>query len=276
LERAADAAASRLKVSPDRSDDPDDKLAALVADNEQHGPIAALASALLAARVHGLPVFSDDRVVRAFARGVGLPAFGSIALIDAAAARGLIDAAGAERIVLAILDLGVWGAAIDPNIYVDVARRTGFDPDRCGRSLLADEALLRVDARLPHNGMLLAAVAQEVPACLERWANAIVASYAEILQVEPLISASLLIASQLDPETAEVPDEVRARNARVIGALRVAAAHEPARPDSDPLEAAIIRWLRVVPGADERAATLDHLLAQVPSEDVEGLRERLA
>jgi len=275
LERAADAVAARLRVSPDRSDDADDKLAALVADHEGRGPMAALASAMLTARSHGLPVFSDDRVVRAFARSLGLPAFGSLALVEAASARGLIDPADAEQIMHTILDLGVWGAALDPNVYVDVARRAGFDPDRCGRSLLADEALLRVDPRFIHNATLLAAVAREAPALLERWASAIVASYAEILQIEPLMSSSLLIASHLDPNVAEISEEARTRNARVIAALRAASRHDPGKPESDPLEAGIVRWLRVVPEADERAATLDRLLAQIAAEDAEALRERL-
>jgi tetratricopeptide (TPR) repeat protein len=276
LERAADAVAARLTVSPDRSEDPDDKLGALVADHERRGPMAALASAMLTARSHGLPVFSDDRVVRAFARSLGLPAFGSVALVEAARGRGLIDPADAEKIMHAILDLGVWGAALDPDVYVDVARRAGFDPDRCGRPLLADEALLRVDPRFIQNGRLLAAIAREAPALLERWASTIVAGYVEILEIEPMMSSSLLIASQLDPDAAEVNDEVRARNARVVAALRDAAGHEPGRPDSDPLEAGIVRWLRVVPDADQRAATLERLLAQIASEDAEVLRRRLA
>ena len=276
LERAADAVAARLTVSPDRSDDPDDKLAALVAQHEGRGPMAALASALLTARSHALPVFSDDRVVRAFARGLGLPAFGSLALVEAARARGQIAPADADRIMHTILDLGVWGAAIDPDTYVDVARRAGFDPDRCGRSLLADEALQRVDPRIIHNGRLLAAVAYEAPALLERWASAIVTSYAEILEIEPLISSSLLIASQLDPDAAEISDEARARHAQVIAALRAAARYEPGRPESDPLEAGIARWLRVLPDADQRLATLERLLAQVPAEEAEALRNRLA
>jgi hypothetical protein len=205
-----------------------------------------------------------------------LPALGSFALVEAAGTRGLIDPAGAERIMHAILDLGVWGAAIDPDVYVDVARRAGFDPDRCGRSLLADEALLRVDPRFIHNGRLLAAVAREAPALLERWATAIVTSYVEILEIEPLMSSSLLIASQLDPNQAEISDEVRAQNARVIAALRAAARYDPGRPESDPLQAGIVRWLRVISDAAQRAATLDRLLAQIRAEDAEALRERLA
>jgi hypothetical protein len=275
LERAADAVAARLRVSPDRSDDPDDKLLALVTDNDRRGPMAALASAMLTARSHSLPVFSDDRVARAFARGLGLPAFGTIALVDAAVKRGLVEVADAEDTVRAILDLGVWGAGLDADVYVDVARRAEFDLDRCGRPLLADEALLRVDPRFVQNARLLVAVADEAPDLLERWATAIVMSYTEILGIEPLVSSSLLIASQFDPDAAEVSDEIRARNARMISALRTAGGHDHGKPDTDPLEAAIVRWLRVVPAAEDRARTLDHLLAQVQSPEAEELRERL-
>jgi hypothetical protein len=236
--------------------------------------MAALASSMLTARSNGLPVFSDDRVMRAFARGLGLPAFGSIALVDAAVRRGLVDPTGAEEIIKKILDLGVWGVGLSPDVYVDVARRAGFNPDRCGRPLLADEALLRVDPRFIQNARLLAAVADEAPELLERWASAIVMSYAEILGIEPVVSSSLLIASQLDPEAAATSGEGRARNARVIAGLRAAAGHEPGR-EGDPLEVGILRWLRVIPDAAQRAAALDRLLGQIGSQNAEQLRDRL-
>ena len=60
----------------------------------------------------------------------------------------LIGPADAETIARLILDLGVWSAALDPIVYVDVARRAEFDLERCGRPLLADEALLREDPRI--------------------------------------------------------------------------------------------------------------------------------
>jgi hypothetical protein len=181
----------------------------------------------------------------------------------------------AERMIQATLDLGVWGAALDPDAYIGVARRAGFEPDRCARSMLGDEALLRVDPRFIHNAHLLAAVAAEAPACLEHWASMVVTSYSEILDIEPLISSSLLTASQLDPNASEVSEERRAQNSQVIAALRGVVRHDASRPETDPLEAAIARWLLVVE-PEQRALTLERLLAQVAAEDAEALRERLA
>ena len=79
----------------------------------------------------------------------------------------------------------------DRHVYVDVARRAGFDFERCGRSLLADEALLRADPRILPNATLLAADAAEAPTLLDGWAKTIVAGYSEILQIEPVLRGEL-------------------------------------------------------------------------------------
>jgi hypothetical protein len=52
---------------------------------------ATIPSTLAVAERLGLPVYSDDRVVRLVARNEGLPAFGTVALLDAMADRGLIS-----------------------------------------------------------------------------------------------------------------------------------------------------------------------------------------
>lgn len=276
VQTAADEVAGRLTVSPDRADGDDDKLGSLLSRDGVHGPMAAVASALLTARTHGLPVFSDDRMVRAYARALGLQAFGTIALIEAAQQRGLIDPAETAAFVGAVLDLGVWGAALQPAAYVEVARRTGFDAERCGRSLLADEALLRADPRIVHNAQLLAAVADEAPDRLEQWATLIVDSYRQLLELDPLFVASLLIASQFDPEQTEASEELRSRNMRVVTALRAIDGVDPDVPDSDPLTAGIGRWLHIVADPEQRTIVLENLLAQVDPSMAAAFRETLS
>ena len=275
VQNGANAIAARLAISPDSTDGAEPQLAELAGRQGEHGPLAALVSAFLAARTRGIPVFSDDRVVRAYARGIGLPAFGSLALIHAAVYRGVVTPAEANEIVRAILDFGIWSTALEPDAYVDVARRAQFDLGRCGRALLADEVLLRADTRLLHNARLLAAIADEAPQQLQPWAVAIVRGYAEILQLDPTLSASRLIAAQLDPSSTMTSDARRSRNTLVIAALRTASGYDSPDPDTDPLSAGVGRWLQVATTAENRAATLEALLAQLNADDAADMRARL-
>jgi tetratricopeptide (TPR) repeat protein len=282
VQTAASEVAGRLTIAPDRAGG-DDQLAKVVAENRVRGPLGAVASALLIAREHGLPVYSDDRVARAYARAFGLPAFGTIALVDAAQRRGLIEVPETEAILKAVVDLGVWSLLLQPREYVEAARRTGFDVDRCLRPLLADEVLLRVDPRIAHNAQLLAAVAREVPELLERWTATILDSYRQLLEIDPLVAASLLIAAMLDPgldsDDGEVTDDVRSRNMMVIDALRGSAnpitadPSSAAEPSSDPLLGAVGRWLHALADAADRSKALESLLAQVDAASAERLRK---
>ena len=45
----------------------------------------------------------------------------------------------------------------------------------------------------------------------------------------------------------------------VIGAVRHAVSYEPGQPETDPLKAGVLRWLGVIPDANERATVLERL-----------------
>jgi hypothetical protein len=64
-----------------------------------------LASLSVAARM-GLPLFSDDRVIRNLAREVGIPSFGTVALLEALERRSFIDSPVNEEAVQALSDAG--------------------------------------------------------------------------------------------------------------------------------------------------------------------------
>jgi hypothetical protein len=274
IQSGADQVAGRLSTTPDPPSGEDDELASLLA-REIADPLTAMVSAFLTARSHQLPVFSDDRVVRAYARALGLPAFGTVALIDAAHRRGLLDSSTAQALLDAVLDLGVWGAALQPDAYVAVARRADFDLQRCGRALLADESLLRVDPRVLHNGRLLAAVAEEAPDRLDGWADMAVSAYTELLELDPFLVGSLLIASLLDPTSAESSDTIRARNTLVVIALRRVVGYDGGAPESDPLFAGVGRWLHDVVDPADRPVALENLLSQLDGSVASPLREAL-
>ena len=131
--------ATDLAVHPDHHD-AEDQLARLVDDNRAP-TIAALGSALLTARELDLTLV-DDRVLRGLARNMGIPTFGTVAFIDVMQRRGLIDGQQTLQMLNAVIDLGIWGLMLQPDSYVQAARRTGFSLKRLVRPLLADEALL--------------------------------------------------------------------------------------------------------------------------------------
>jgi tetratricopeptide (TPR) repeat protein len=267
LENKAESVANKLQASSDRPDGGDEQLRELVDRFEHRGPMAALASALLASKVRSVPLYSDDRVLRAYARVLGIPAFGTIALIDAVARRGVITGDEAVAILQSILDLGVWSTALDPEIYVNVARRADFDLARCGRALLADEALLHVDHRFVHNALLLAVIAHENPDRADEWASAIVHSYEELLQIAPLVSASVLITVGLDPSATAISEDDRAANVRVIQSLRTAVRTDRSQAETDPLIAAIVNQTRSIEDESERATVIENLLMQIDAAD---------
>jgi hypothetical protein len=275
LERAADDLATRLNVISEHVADADDKLARTVSEPSLPGPSRALASALLVARSKQCAVYSDDRAVRAFARGFGIPAFGTLALIDAAVRRGLIGRGEGLTLIEAVLDLGVWSIPLTADAHVGAARRAGFDLSRCGRALLGDELLLSVDPRVVENACLLAAIATEAPTKLDDWAKAMIMAYDELVQLDAP-AADLLLGLQFEPGLSGATAGVQARNMAVARALRDASSLDPSNPASDPLRAAIGRWLDTAAEDRERADTIDNLLSQVDEETAAVLRAEFA
>lgn len=68
----------------------DDDLARVL-DEDMPLPLLTWAATLAVARRLDLPIFSDDRYVRLSARQMGLPAFGTVALLDVLADRRIIS-----------------------------------------------------------------------------------------------------------------------------------------------------------------------------------------
>ena len=273
LDEAAAGVAKALTATNDRGS-AEDQLAAMVVAGQRPTSLSAVASAMFVARENDLPLYSDDRALRAYARAFGLASFGTLALLDAAQRRRLLDTEIAHTMLLSVIDLGVWSCAFDPDNYVDAARRRGFELESCLRPLLADEAILSVDLRLPHNAELLATVAAEASERLGAWAGAIVDSYRQLRQIDPIVSTSLLVAALLNPDATDIPDERRAAVAAVIAALRLVDGVDASRHDADPLIAGIGRWLAVIDGDAARKSALEHLLGQLNADLADSVRER--
>lgn len=272
VEAKAGQLASDLAVHPDRRDDAD-RFAELLDAKQQ--PVAAIASALLAARDLELPLYCDDRVLRGLARSIGIPAFGTVALIDIMQRRGLIDSGQTLQMLNAVVDLGIWGLMLQPESYVEAARRAGFSLKRLVRPFLADEALLRHDPRITHNALFLRAVSIEAPGELEKWADAIMTSYRSLLELDPHVVASLIVGAQFDPEAATASDDNQQRIQAIADVLRARDYVNPGDPSHDPLLGGVRRWLATAP-EDAHGQLLENLLSQVPPATAKRLRQIIA
>src|SRR5205823_988872 len=69
------------------------RLAGTLRDADLQPAALSFTSALLLAQQRELPLLCDDRVTRRLARGLGIPAFGTVALLKVAAERRLIEPA---------------------------------------------------------------------------------------------------------------------------------------------------------------------------------------
>lgn len=177
--------------------------------------------------------------------------------------------AGAARV--ATIDVGIWSILQAPADYVDRARRRGFDLRHLVRPLLHDELVLRVHSQLDHNAALLRAIAAEEPTHLSDWAKVIVGAYRELLDLPPLLTASLLVAAILfsdapADEGNESLQREKQANAAIISALRAVDGIDAAAPEGDPLVLGVERWLRETQDASARAQLMQQLLVRLPDE----------
>jgi len=163
--------ARSFAVEPGKGDGVTEELLELYGDDEDPAEMRALVATVALAQRTGKPVFSDDRWIREFARSQGVRAFGTVALLDALAARGLIDEQQrrANRALLA--RRGGWGVALDREELIAAGREIGFNLDRVLIGALHDRAAWR--GRIVRNwyevDAFLAAVYEEDPSRLGKW-----------------------------------------------------------------------------------------------------------
>jgi tetratricopeptide (TPR) repeat protein len=102
------ARARGLEVAPDVDEEhstPFDGEIPEITDLESMGRAVLFGSMAVAARL-GLPLYSDDRVIRVLALQAGLPTFGTLAIIDALASRGLLTDDAKDRAREALVAAG--------------------------------------------------------------------------------------------------------------------------------------------------------------------------
>jgi hypothetical protein len=119
----------------------------------------------------GMAIYSDDRVVRLVARRAGIPAFGTVALLDVLVDHDLVNAdlrAAARRRLWAS---GVSGLVPSAGELTDAGRRSSWDLDESTAAMLLDPVAWRAAPAEANRRALffLAAVSNESPDLMPRW-----------------------------------------------------------------------------------------------------------
>jgi tetratricopeptide (TPR) repeat protein len=287
-ERGAKAAAARqadhlklargLAVEPDALPDSEDQMERALADDEQkiNPALRTWAATLTVAARRQLPVLSDDRRVRLSVRSMGIPSFGTLALL-----RALVDAGDLEEGVLAVareklLRSGAVGLHPSGGELSTLARELDFEPAVHLYQLLADPSFWTPD---PVGGWgaantLLHAVWEAAPEKLAPWVARIIDA---AKQATPQMQIDLLcfglLASAWGWTTAS-PHINRAFLQALIEAIRMIPVHLGQRLDDDPVEFALVRYGIISAAAPraERAMFALRAIAQLkPADQIRAL-----
>lgn len=160
-----------------------------------------LPATLAVAQRENLAVFSDDRFLRLAARRIGIPAFGTLALLDVLVEHGSIsesDRASARR---RIYNSGAWGMEIGREELIELVREDEFEPTAGIHAVLNDvvawpaRGIEAVEIALA----LLNAIHTERPAVFSKWVHRVVDSLTHSLGKDYERWARFLTLAALNP-----------------------------------------------------------------------------
>lgn len=164
------ALAKQLRAVPDTSTDRPTKFDELVNQTIDQLPLRTWAAAYSVAAAQGLPLYSDDRYIRAQARREGIATFGTAALLHALADRGRLST---EELVTARRRLRVSGALGIPakgeELFGEL-EEAGFRLTESVRQTLLDPACWRpADQSIRQFVELLRLVLERAPELFPEW-----------------------------------------------------------------------------------------------------------
>jgi tetratricopeptide (TPR) repeat protein len=107
----------------------DDEVAEALRTDELHGSAASWLGAILLAAQRKRPLYCDDRYIRAWARRMGIPSFGTPALLDAVTGRDLLSREIRDSALWTLRDAG--GRHLPPSLegLFDRIAARNFEPD---------------------------------------------------------------------------------------------------------------------------------------------------
>ncbi|MGH2944847.1 MAG: PIN domain-containing protein [Solirubrobacteraceae bacterium] len=149
-----------------------------VAQDKLRGELSTWAATMAVARREDLPIYSDDRHVRLSARSDGLRAFGTVALLDALADRGLLDEDTRARARRRLLASGAEGVRPTVGELVEIAEDADWEPVPALAAAIRDASAWRNDrlAAWHRATDFLAAVHERRPQHLDAWAARLLAA----------------------------------------------------------------------------------------------------
>jgi hypothetical protein len=139
-------------------------------EDARHQAVATVAATLIVADRLQLPVYSDDRFVRALARGAGLPTFGTFALLDALVDRGRLDEGEKDLARRRLRLSGAHGLPAKTEELIAEAREQDWQVAPGLIAMLADRGLWFDTAEAAHASLaFLRAVHNEAPSEFDVW-----------------------------------------------------------------------------------------------------------
>jgi tetratricopeptide (TPR) repeat protein len=194
-----------------------------------------------------LPVLSDDRRVRLYARAEGLPSFGTLTLLHALMEAGDISAELYNGARATLLGAGGLGLHPDGQALVALVRGEGWEPSRALHTLLSDSSFWEPDgiAAWGAAAVLLTAVHEEAPERLGAWVARLVDT---VKQAKPHLDLDVLcfglLATVWGWTTASQQVDRELLRA-VIEALRGLPAYLGEGPRTDPVVYALARFASI-------------------------------
>lgn len=162
--------AKRFETAPGLGEESDSRFAELYEGSDQRAFKGLIASLALAER-RGLPIFSDDRWVREAARSFGIPAFGTVALLDVLAERGVIGEQERRQRRGRLMESRAWGIQPTGEELVEAGKEGGWLLTQRLTGAFHDRAMWRSQPAQYWLALIafLQAVCEEAPERLRVW-----------------------------------------------------------------------------------------------------------
>lgn len=250
---------------PDTKDELDDLLASDLPVQTKTWP-----ATLVVARRFSLAVYSDDRYVRLSARQLGLPAFGTLTLLEVLSERGLISAAQLADSRRRLARTGSWGLELAAHELLDLAREDDFEPTVGMYSALHDSARWRAHRLGMFEAVLgfLEGVHREAPDKLAAWVHRVIDAASEVIGSDYTVWGRMLIYLALNP--VEEPPRISDAAFRALAdAVRQMTWFRYFRPEEDLVIQAIGMLLQGLPDDRTRAHVFKRAVARLSPADHE-------
>ncbi len=255
-------------------DDSSDELIKVVR-GEAPTPAKAWAATLAAAQTTGFAVFSDDRAVRRSAREVGLPTFGTAALLDVLVDRDLLAEDIRDDVRRRLLAHGAWGVRHTVEEIAQIARDANWQPTAGTRAALGDTTawLALMSAWMDRVIRFLDIVFAEAPAEMDNWVHRAIDAVTHDVGGNYEAHAQSLLLGALDV-VSDPPRMSETGLAALISALRRMRYFEVFPPGEDLLITAVARTLTITNDPLQQATLFRRALARVGPAEQELLRAR--